>query len=197
VLAGAVAHRIAEGRARALLDGAIAWLARQRLPAGSLSTYPGLAGEKRASRPGWCYGDPGVALVLAECGRALGREDLVAEAIGLARKAAARAPAGSGLVDAPLCHGCAGLAHMLNRFHQVSGDDALRAGAQRWFRLALDAWQPERGARGFTAVGVAGEGDRAHVGLLDGSAGVGLALLAAISERPPDWDRAFAMSIAR
>ncbi|HEU5060714.1 MAG TPA: lanthionine synthetase LanC family protein, partial [Kofleriaceae bacterium] len=102
--------------------------------------------------------------------RALGSPAWEERALAIARRAAARPDGECGVVDAGLCHGAAGLAHVFNRLHQASGDPALAAAAERWFGRALAMDAP------------------AEPGILVGSAGLALALLAATGEDEPDWD---------
>jgi lantibiotic biosynthesis protein len=186
VLAGCCAHGIAVERARPLLEGAQRWLWRHRLGDGA---FPAFAGTQQAARPGWCYGDPGIAAVLLATGRAGDARTVLLDLV--ARGAHA-------ITDAPLCHGAAGLAHVLDRGYQRFGDAAIGDAARTWFRRALAMYRPERGARGFVSHDATPAGEpleRAHVGLVDGSAGIGLALIAATSDRTPDWDRVLAMSL--
>src|SRR5262249_14299323 len=91
-----------------------------------------------------------------------------------------------------LCHGAAGLGHLFNRLFQATGDEHLAEAARVWFRRTLDLRQPGRGIAGFEA----GKGN-AHrrllwvddPGLLQGAAGIALALLAAATPLEPGWDR--------
>jgi hypothetical protein len=201
VLAQAVALGAAPERARGLLRGAVAWMLSRKLPGGD-AVFPdawGPGAEVRPVRPGWCYGDPGIALALWVTARAAGEPSWEAEALGIAR-AAARRPPEAGVHDACLCHGAAGLGHLFNRLYQGTGDPGLLAAARAWMRRALDLWQPGRGVGGFVTWGpdAAGEmGWRDDPGLLTGAAGVALALLAAVTPLEPAWDRFLLLSPIR
>ena len=90
-----------------------------------------------------------------------------------------------------LCHGTTGVAHILNRLSQ--SDTALRAGARVWFARALDQYVEGSGVGGLVALEFE-NGQRvakSYAGLVEGSSGVGLALLAAVSDVEPRWDHAF------
>ena len=52
------------------------------------------------------------------------------EAVAIAERAAARAIEDSGVVDASVCHGSAGLAHIFNRLYQATGSPVLHAAAE-------------------------------------------------------------------
>ncbi len=154
-----------------LLDGAVTWLLGQQLPPSSTSRYGAWVDPDQPSRPArtaWCYGDPGVAAALLVAERH-------EEALMVARAAAERPVPETGVVDGGLCHGAAGLLHVFNRLHQATGDEALAEPARRWFEAALVL-------------------PTAEPGFLEGSAGLGLALLAAATDVEPAWDRILLLS---
>jgi hypothetical protein len=170
--------------AQPLLDGAVAWL---------------LAQPARDERAAWCYGDPGVAIALLQAARAAGDPAWERSALELALGVAGRAPEDCGVLDASLCHGAAGLGHLLNRLAQAMGDPELLAAARYWLRRALDLREPGTGVGGYTALRYDARA-RAYAdpdpGLLMGAAGIGLALLAATSDVEPAWDRVLLLSAA-
>jgi lantibiotic biosynthesis protein len=162
------------GAARAGMD----WMWRQRGPAGGPG-FPALAGEEPRAQPGWCYGDEGIAAVLFAAARALGDETWSGRWLEVLRAAAERAvPAGG----AALCHGAAGLAHIYNRVHQETGLDWAREAALARFAELEAALADSR--------------ERLPAGMLDGLAGVALALAAALGDREPAWDRALVLSLS-
>jgi hypothetical protein len=190
--------------ARRLLGGAVDWVLSERLPAGAASLFPynvAAGMEPHPSRLAWCYGDLGIAAALLAAARAAGEPAWEAEALAIAGHAAGRPLEGAGVVDAGLCHGAAGVAHLFNCLYQASGDEALGAAARAWFGRALALRQPGEGIGGFRAwlplsADRTGElGWRADPGFLTGSAGIGLALLAATTPVAPDWDRVLLTAI--
>lgn len=195
LLARACAAGVAVERARPLLDGAVARLLRQRLPAGSAAQFPPWAvpgAEPWPADLGWCYGDLGIAAILLQAARAVGEPSWETEALALSHAAAQRSADVSGVKDAQLCHGAAGIAHLFNRMFQATGETWLERAALDWFGRALDLRRPGQKLAGFSAVGRprAGKARRvAHRGLLHGAAGVGLALLAGTTPVEPAWDR--------
>lgn len=173
-LAGCAAAGVAPERAQPLLERSVSWLLAQRL-AGDGALFPRCAGEREGGL-GWCAGDAGVAGVLNAAGRALGRGDWCEVALEAARRTARALDQADG-VDSGLCHGSAGLGHILARIAVASGDGAVAEAARRAFARALDAAPTE------------------DASLLTGSAGIGLALLAAVSSAEPSWDRALLLSV--
>ena len=200
VLGEACRAEVAGVRARRLLEGAVPWLlARREEPArGFLFPHffhPDVAA--RPSRLAWCYGDPGMAATLLVAARGAGEPAWEREAAAIALHAAGRTAEVSGVRDACLCHGAAGLGHLFNRLYQATALEPLAAAARAWFERALDLCEPASGVGGFRAwatdlAGVSGWRD--DPGLLEGAAGVGLALLAALSPIDPEWDRLLGVS---
>ena len=204
--AAAAVSRGAGGEpARRLLDDAAAWLlGREQGPeaearfANWIDAAAGGGPEPspatQPTRLAWCYGDLGIAAVLDLAGRAAQRADWRHTARRLARSAAARPAERSGIRDAGLCHGAAGVAHLFNRLAQSTGDAVLADAARRAYAEALDLRQPGRGIGGFLAWEPSRGGWQADPGFLTGAAGVGLGLLAGVSAVEPEWDRALAVS---
>ncbi|MFL6263650.1 MAG: lanthionine synthetase C family protein [Thermoanaerobaculia bacterium] len=202
VLARTCAAGVAVERARPLLEGAVSWLLAQKLPPSERSVFPYAVGPEvkiRPARTAWCYGDGGIALALLAAGRAAGRADWEREALDLARTVARRPVESCGVEDAGLCHGAAGLGHLLNRLHQATGDPELREAARAWLGRALGYREPGRGIGGFLSYTPPPDDPDQLVwnedpGFLTGSSGIALALLAGISAVAPDWDRVLLVS---
>jgi len=200
VLAQICAAGIAGATARPLLDGAVRWMLGQRLGPGHDSVFPYQVtdgGATKVSRAAWCYGDPGIACALLVAARAIGEHAWESEALELARLAARRPQSTAGIVDACLCHGAAGLGHLLNNCYQATGEEVLRDGARFWLREALNLGKPGQGFGGFIAWDLNARGEMdwlALPGFLTGAAGVGLALLAAATSGDPRWDEVLLVS---
>lgn len=200
LLGHACAAGFAERKARTILSGAVPWLLAQRLPPGSAAMFPSATApgiDRAPARSAWCYGDPGIATALLAAARGAGEIAWEHEAVALARRAADRPPDETRVVDAGLCHGAAGLGHVFNRMHQSTGDPRLAEAARSWFERTLNMRRPGEGVGGFCAWQVADEGPEGWVadpGLLTGAAGIGLALLAAITPIEPAWDRMLLLS---
>jgi lantibiotic modifying enzyme len=201
VLGGAAAAGIE--KARPLLDDAVRWLlARRQDPSvGScFSTSYAPWEPPSSSRLAWCYGDPGVAATLLTAARAVGEPAWEREALDVVLAAIARPESTSGIRDAGLCHGAAGLGHLFNRMYQTTGEERLAEAARFWFQRALDLREPGEGVGGYRSWGTIGSGIndlgwRNEPGFLEGSSGIGLALLGAISDVEPAWDRVLAISV--
>jgi hypothetical protein len=175
--------------ARRLLDGAMAWL----LARSSWPSILGPDGEEVPTRPGWCYGEVGIAAALGMAAQAVREPAWASAALALARRAASRAVDEEPVYDAGLCHGAAGIGHLFNRLYQATGDEVLGEAGRRWLGRALGLCRPGQGIAGFGCWDAAA-GWLDEPGLLKGAAGVALALLAAVSEEAPSWDRVLLVS---
>lgn len=184
-------------RLQALLSAAVSWLLAQRrrpesLSAARFSSRVGPGVEAGASRLAWCYGDLGIAAALLGAAQSSGDSRWAARARSLALRCAARPFSESGVRDAGLCHGSAGVAHLFNRLYQATRDPNLREAACRWFARTIQLRQPGERIAGYRAWSVDRSGRtrwRAEPGFLEGAAGVALALLSAATPIEPRWDR--------
>lgn len=191
-------------RARSLVEAAVRVLEVARLDTEDGPALPMLVSLQ--GRPGersplsWCAGDPGIALAWLRAARAFDRPDWEMAALDLARTAARRPIAASGVADLDLCHGAAGVAHVFHRLYRSSGDDLFADAARSWLSHLLDTVRPD-GETGFWSHphsphlgGPATLEPKELGGFLRGGAGIGLMLLAAIADVPPDWDRVLLLS---
>ncbi|HSE46640.1 MAG TPA: lanthionine synthetase C family protein [Gemmatimonadales bacterium] len=182
-----------------LLEGSVRWGLAQKWPGESPTFFNSMVNEKPATPPGgrlaWCYGDLGIASALYLAGQLTDRAEWTEEALSIMRKASTLNRDTSKNVDCGLCHGTAGVAHIFNRFYQATGEEAFHKAATYWIEVTLDmrvegigpgryaAWRHEPTP-----------GWQAMAGLLEGSSGIGLALLTASGDREPGWDRFLSIS---
>ncbi len=201
VLAKAVELDVDAARARTLLEGGVPWLLAQRMEGVDAEYAAWLSdADEPPSRSAWCYGDPGVAVPLLMAARALDRDDWEAAARQTARGIAQRAPDQCGVRDTGLCHGGAGLAHLLHRLYRATGDEVVRDSAIAWFERTLDLRRDGEGVAGFVEYRPPADGEpakyTASAGFLTGAVGVGLALIGAVAGDEPAWDSALLVDIA-
>lgn len=163
---------------------------------GRYPSWRGVGASDAPARLAWCYGDLGVAPVMLSAARAAERPDWYAEALSLSRLTTRRPSELTLVRDGGLCHGAAGVGHVLNRLFHGFGEASLRERACYWFRHLLDSRKPDGGCGGFSMFNPETEPQWiSDPGLLTGSAGIGLALLAATSNKTPEWDRALLMDV--
>lgn len=183
-----------------LLDELVQWVLAQRSALGFPSWIPKHRPAAEGARLAWCYGDPGMAAALLAAAQATGRHSWAAIAEEVAHQAAHRDPSLAGVKDAGLCHGSAGVAHLFHRLYRGTGNADLATAARHWFLHTLDSRRPDTGIGGFQAWTVPRgqlDGELQWLddpGLLTGSAGIGLSLLAAVTGQEPRWDRSLMVS---
>ncbi|MFI9625609.1 lanthionine synthetase C family protein [Streptomyces sp. NPDC052042] len=152
------------------------------------------------TRTAWCYGTPGVAAALFRAGTALERPDWCSAAVDALRTALRRDESEWAIEGPTICHGYAGLLRVVARIADATGDPELRAGRRRLTAevLALvDESAPFafRHLMRFPAVARSPVPHRAvdTAGMLEGAAGVALALLP-VSDGPLPWDRTLGLA---
>jgi hypothetical protein len=185
-LARACRLGLAQHVVRPLLDGAVSWLLAHMVDTAAGPTVPYLVAEGIApvpARSAWCHGDPGVAAVLLLAARDVAEPSWAAVATDLAVRSAVRPPYQAGVADAGICHGSAGLAHLFSRMYRMTGELVLADAARFWVERTLELCATSVPAFG-------------GPGLLNGAAGVALAMEAASTTAEPAWDQMLLVSTA-
>lgn len=183
-----------------LLRGATNYIVMNGFDADELSEFPYsiVEGKKpNSSRLAWCYGDLGVAIALYQASKVLEDDELRDYSIGVLKKSCQRRDLKeNGVVDAGLCHGTTGNAHMYNRMYLETGDDVFKEAAEYWFKQTLEFAHFEDGYAGFKQFRFEDEEVRWEnsYGFLEGISGIGLALISFVSDIEPVWDESLLMS---
>lgn len=94
------------------------------------------------TRSAWCYGAPGVAAVLYRAGRLLGMDDWCRTAVESLRAILRRHRERWHLEGPTVCHGYAGLMHILHKVGESAGDPVLISGARHLALMVLDEADP-------------------------------------------------------
>lgn len=185
--------------ARTLAQSAFDWVMAHQGPDAAASSLPSWkdarTGVPKTAGFAWCYGDLGTAAAFAQAALALddrrwreAADHMAARSLPLARRLTR--------MESGLCHGFSGNAHLYNRLFHATGNDAYRETALHFLLLALDtriatlptgfySWDDTRRPELVP---------RHDHTLLTGCAGVGLALLAAVFDTAPSWDRSLLLS---
>jgi hypothetical protein len=185
-------------RARELLDGAVAFMlaaeaARDdgRYPAWLVGGPEGpdqRQPHRECARLAWCYNDLGVAIALLSAALATGTPRWRAEALALAHACARRSIEDARIVDAPLCHGAFGAAHLFNRLAHATGEDIFTAAAERWLDHGIGL-REQRPIAGFPTFDPQDQSWTIDAAMVSGASGIALTLHAMITEVEPTWDR--------
>jgi hypothetical protein len=191
------------------IDAMAAWLLRNRADDAWGPNWPNVIGIAPADRglnssnfilqtaatathTAWCYGSAGVAHSLHLAGQALGVGNYEEGAREALRAIMRRPHRERGIMSPTFCHGLAGLMHIFSRFSQSAEGHEFAPEVERLFGEIENTFEPGSllGFRSFEFRGQRID----QPGLLDGTPGVALALLAAGSAISPDWDRIFLLS---
>jgi lantibiotic biosynthesis protein len=175
-------------RATRLLDGAAEWL------------LASLASERtnapQAVELTWCGGDLGIAAALYQAGDGLGDACWHDAAERLLDRCMIQAPSTIGAVDATLCHGAMGVAHVFNRIYQRTREARHRETALTWYAHALAMRRSDVGVGGFPMWSTMFGSPRwiPDGSVRIGALGIALATLSALHPIAPDWDRVLLLS---
>ncbi|WP_327586956.1 lanthionine synthetase C family protein [Nonomuraea sp. NBC_00507] len=156
------------------------WINRDHLRAGRRELYG-------PQRPGWCYGTAGLARAQQLAALAMGdnrRLNMAGHALAQAMADPAhRAPT----ADASLCHGYAGMAHLITRVI-ANAHPATASRLRDLMPVVLDEVLPPGADPQDVAASLLG--GPAGPALLEGAAGIALAVLAPATGAPPHsgWD---------
>ena len=147
-------------------------------------------GAGRAGRAAWCYGSPGVARSLWLAGEALDDAALRDLAVRAMCAVVARPPDARLLTTPSFCHGTAGLLRLVDAFARDTSLPELVTASESLVAELAAAYDPTSvlGYRDVEASGMAVD----QPTLLDGAAGVALALLGTCGAAP--WERLFLLS---
>jgi len=202
-LGQACARSVGGSSARRLLTRSVEWIMSRRL-AGAAQRYPLFINDRGSTTVfggpywGWCYGDLGLSAVLCAAARAAHRPDWLTEAETIASAAAeklrqAKAPEEVGITEPGLCHGAAGVAHLFNRLFQATGNTLFRDVSCDWYRYTLNGRVAGGSLGGFRLTALDPDQGRftkmSTAGFLEGAIGIALALISAMSNVVPRWDR--------
>ncbi len=188
-----------------LLDGAVSWMLAQQRENNAPLIFPQFLLPPK-NNPlatdtfGWCHGDLGLAAALisaAHCTEESSWKDKAIEAAHASIDYLNEISKTTGFSDPCLCHGTAGLGHLFNRIYQATGVEAFKEEARKWFRHTIKLRKPGTGIAGFSKYGLNEDGEMAELydpGFIQGAAGIGLALLAAVTNLEPKWDRIMMIS---
>ena len=158
-----------------LLVQSVEWLlAQSHLPDALSFSY--CVGDNRDARTAWCYGDMGVAIGLTQAALGLNDTRLRSTAVDLAAKSVTRAKGSTGVMDAGLCHGSFGVAHVCSRFYDLTNEERFATARENWLAVSFEqfACTPDEGV--FRSFDPINQRWKVDYSLLTGMVGSGLVL---------------------
>jgi lantibiotic modifying enzyme len=183
-----------------LLRGTVHYILVQEISKEKYGCYfPSFALESMTdiykSRFGWCYGDLGIASALYQAGTVLKEKNWVNKSLEIFLFAALQRKDET-VADAILCHGAAGIGHIFYRMWWNTRLSKFKTAADYWFEQTLKMAAFTDGLAGYKTL-EAPDGKTQWLnkyGLLDGIAGIGLAMHTYYYEKDPAWDECLLLS---
>lgn len=153
---------------------------------------PGSASDVSPAHAGWCYGSPGLSRSIYLSGVATNNQKLCDAAIEAIESVMTRPRAARALYSPTFCHGIAGLLQISMRYINDRRESPLETECLNILSDLLSYYDDA------TLLGYQSRTSEGSVvdspALLDGAAGVALALLSVCHPVEPAWDRAFLLS---
>lgn len=194
---------IATEKSTKLIDSVVRYMLSKKRQDISYSLYPSRFIDKDISdifpgngRTAWCYGDINIAFGLLYAWKATGNHSYLQEARNILQYLTERNTATAHYTaDGSFCHGAFGNAHLYNRLYNYLGDESLREASGFWFAKGMEKVSCENGQVKVYTLMNGEESWAANGNLIMGTAGIGLAIISALSGEPGRWDDAFLINI--
>lgn len=184
-----------------LLNGSVKYLLKQEIGKREQeSMFPSFAlesdSETASSRLAWCYGDLGIGTALWHAAQSTKNQVWEGKALEVLLHSTTRRDLNKNRVfDAGLCHGTAGVAHIYNRMHYFTGNSEFKNATDYWLKETLKKAMYDDGYAGYKAWRSEDYGGLVKTpSLLEGIAGIGLAMISSVSDIEPKWDRCLLLS---
>lgn len=184
-----------------MIESAVGYILMQEIDHdkyGSFFPYIAIESSKSISksRLAWCYGDLGIATTLYQAGTMLDRQDWIEKSLEILQFAASwrRDLKDNMVFDACFCHGTSGIGHIFYRMWYYTRIPEFKESADYWFEKTIEMASFEDGLEGFKIWNTLTHSYDNSYGLLEGVAGIGLALISYAYETEPTWDECLLLS---
>ena len=170
---------------------------------GSISYFPSYSKESSSgnyfSRLGWCYGDLGVAYTLWQASVVLKNKEWENIALMILRQNCKRHDLQiNGIRDAGLCHGSAGIAHIFWSMYLHTQISEFQEATDYWHHITLQMAHHDDGLAGFKNWRtIEYGGPEKSENLLEGVAGIGIALLSYLNSNLLTWDECLMLNLLK
>jgi lantibiotic modifying enzyme len=147
--------------------------------------------ENQSNRLAWCYGDLGVAVSLWQASKVVQNKEVKKTAIQLLEHAATRRDVEeTRIVDGGLCHGAFGVMHIFDYMYKETSNNTFKEAADYWIDYGLTIDHHKDGSAGYMKWR---GGDtptfEKENSLLEGVAGIGLAILSYLNPERTHWNQ--------
>jgi len=176
-----------------LLEGAVNYILSQEIDSNIYgSCFPYQSKQKiSGSRLAWCYGDLGVSYALWFAGITTNNSHWKDKGLEVLIKSTRRlSPYENGVVDAGICHGCAGIAMVYRRMYLETQLPVFLSSTRYWLNQCLNFANYKDGLAGYKTHG---NEEKDDYGLLTGIAGIGLIFISYLTNDNQRWDELLLM----
>lgn len=188
-------------RVNILLTGSVKYILDQiSNEEGCFSCFPSLSKENNNgnyhSRLGWCYGDLGISSVVLQAAFAMKNKEWENVALNVFRHAVNRRDLqANSIFDAGICHGSVGVAYIFKNLYQNTHIQEFSETIDYWMNVTLQMAKYDDGLAGYKAWRTEeyGSPEKSEF-LLEGIAGIGLAILSYMNSNELDWDECLMLS---
>ena len=168
--------------AKSLGQHIIHYLINHKNDSSAISTFPYTVetGKEltKESRLAWCYGDLSTGFILYQGGIAFNDATTVNFALHILEQSTERrSTEHTGVADARICHGAAGIAHIYNKMWHYTQNPVFEEGCDYWIQKTIDYIEHDKNNIKYEQQHPAEEPDIENSGLLYGNIGIGLVLL--------------------
>lgn len=196
ILLSRIVANFENGFAKELLERNVEFYLSEEFSSEYYSSFPNLSSldiDPKNSRLAWCYGDLSICIALWYAGVALKNSQIKEKAISICKKTLTRTEfITTGIKDAGLCHGTAGIATIYDRMGKLTGCNEFRVAAEYWItetvRFAAESSR-NAGYKTWTS-----NGGRYETNVLSGIAGIGIALNSFLLKIDNKWDNCLLLS---
>ncbi|MEI7597133.1 MAG: lanthionine synthetase C family protein [Bacteroidota bacterium] len=152
--------------------------------------------ENSNSRLAWCNGDLGIAIAIYQASIVMENKEWEEIALKVLFNACDRRNLEKEhVIEAGLCHGTSGIAHIFNRMYLSTGIEKFRETHEFWINETLNKAKFKDGLAGFKVFhGEKYGGWKNTYGLIDGIAGINLALMTSNNTSILNWDKCLMIS---
>ncbi|MBB6503025.1 lanthionine synthetase LanC family protein [Pedobacter cryoconitis] len=150
----------------------------------SICYYASIIDEKndKFSRLSWCYGDLGIGYILFQSSLVFNDDKLRKFSLEiLTNSTKRRSKESTGVIDAGICHGTAGIAYIYNKMWASTKDLIFKDACDYWISKTIEFSTYTDGVAGYKKYNSISKNYENSFGILEGAAGIGLVLMSYLS----------------
>jgi hypothetical protein len=136
-----------------------------------------LKSENQFSRLSWCYGDLGISYILYQSSIVFNKDKIANFAMNVLIHTTKRvSEEETNIVDAGICHGSAGVAHIYNKMWHKTQNPIFKEAMEHWILKTIEYAISKNNMVNYNSYNPTSKKSKLNYSLLEGSAGVGLVL---------------------